>query len=244
MQNNLLTICYDGTGYHGSQIQENAVTIQSEFQSALLRVLGYLPDIKCCSRTDSGVHARMFCISFMTENQENPQKLVMGMNTYLPDDIRVLKAEMVPNDFHARYSSKGKKYEYYVWNDRIMNPFMNNRAFLYPKHLDENALNDAAKLYLGCHDFSSYCSIKSTVEDKERTIREASVRREGKLVVFTFAADGFLYNMVRILVGSLLQYSNGKISEEDIKEYLSGKARDNRLITVPACGLYLTEVYY
>jgi len=242
--NYLLTLSYVGSRYHGSQIQQNANTVQSVFQQALQTVLGYLPAIKCCSRTDSGVHAKAFCISFVTDFSQNCDKLVLALNANLPRDVRVLHAREVPLDFHARYSARGKRYEYHICNSRVMDPFLLERAHQFSPHLDEEALSRVAQLFLGTHDFSAFCSGRSDVEDKCRTVTEASVRREGDMVIFSFAADGFLYNMVRIMTGALLQVARGKLTAEDITAYLNGRPRDNRLITAPACGLYLMEVFY
>jgi len=242
--NYLADISFVGTRYHGSQIQSNALTVQEVFQDAMAQVLPALPDIKCCSRTDSGVHARQFCISFELENEQDCGKFARALNGCLPPDIRVKSVTPVPDGFHARYSSTGKKYEYLVWNAPVMDPFLDGRAYHFPHHLDEEALNGTASVFLGTHDFSSFCSVKSPVEDKVRTVSEATVRREGDLVVFSFAADGFLYNMARVMSGALIQTARGKLDRDGINAYLSGRPRDSLLITVPACGLYLTEVRY
>ncbi|MBR5501469.1 MAG: tRNA pseudouridine(38-40) synthase TruA [Oscillospiraceae bacterium] len=242
--NYLVQLSFVGTAYHGSQIQNNAVTVQSEFQAALQKVLGYLPAIKCCSRTDSGVHAKQFFISFNAEQPLGGEKLVMALNANLPRDIRVHEVRDVPADFHARYSALGKRYEYHIVNSRVMDPFMLERAYQFSPHLDEKMLGEIAAVFLGKHDFSAFCSGRSAVEDKVRAVTEAKVVRTGDRVVFSFAADGFLYNMVRIMTGALLQCARGKLTAEDLKAYLNGRPRDNLLITAPACGLYLTEVFY
>lgn len=243
-RNYLADLSFVGTAYHGSQIQKNAVTVQELFQNALEAVLGELPDIKCCSRTDTGVHARHFYISFTSDVACDCAKMTAALNAHLPFDIRVLSVKEVSDEFHARYSAKGKRYEYLVWNGAVMDPFLTDRALHFGYPLDEKMLDETAKVFLGTHDFSSFCSSKSSVEDKVRTVFESGVTREGDLVRFGFAADGFLYNMVRIMTGALLQVSRGKLDKNDILLYLNGKKRDNLLITVPACGLYLTEVMY
>ncbi|MBQ4241047.1 MAG: tRNA pseudouridine(38-40) synthase TruA [Oscillospiraceae bacterium] len=242
--NYLADLSFVGTAYHGSQIQKNAVTVQELFQNALEAVLGKLPDIKCCSRTDTGVHARHFYVSFAADDAYDCRKLTAALNAHLPFDIRVLGTREVPADFHARYSAKGKKYEYLVWNGDVMDPFLIDRAYHFTVPIDEKLLDETAKVFLGTHDFSSFCSSKSSVEDKTRTVSEACVIRQGDLIRFSFAADGFLYNMVRIMTGALLQVSRGKLDKSGILLYLNGKTRDSILITVPACGLYLTEVMY
>ena len=242
--NNLVCLSFLGTRYHGTQIQSNALTVQEVFQDALKGVLGYLPDIKCCSRLDSGVHAREFFISFFTLRSYGQGILARALNDRLPDDIRAVGSEQVADDFHARYSSKGKRYEYLIWNSRVMDPFMNGRAYRFSIPIDEIKLDETAKVFTGTHDFSSFCSVKSSVDDKVRTVRDCGVTRDEKLVTLRFEADGFLYNMARIMAGALLQTVSGKLDGEDIKAYLDGRPRDNLLITLPACGLYLTEVIY
>lgn len=242
--NCLAEISFVGTGYHGSQIQKNAVTVQSVFQDAMKSVLGYLPDLKFCSRTDTGVHARRFYVSFFLKDESEKGKLQAAMNATLPPDIRINSLITVPDDFHARYSAKGKAYEYVICNSRVMDPFLIDRAYQFTWHIDEKSLEDIGTVFLGLHDFSSFCSVKSTVGDKKRRVTEVKVTRSGDIVTIRISADGFLYNMARIIVGALLQTVKGKLSREDLESYLNGKERDNLLITVPACGLYLTEVFY
>ena len=242
--NNLVCLSFLGTAYHGTQIQANALTVQEVFQNALERVLGTLPDVKCCSRLDAGVHARKFFVNFFTDRSYEDDILARALNGSLPDDVRAVSSRTVPDDFHARYSSRGKRYEYLIWNSRVMDPFFNGRAHLYPRPIDAEALDRTAKLFLGAHDFSSFCSVKSDVDDKVRTVTSCGAEREGDLVLLHFEADGFLYNMARIMAGALLQTVSGKLKDQDIKAYLDGRPRDNLLITLPACGLYLTEVFY
>ena len=243
--NNLVCLSFLGGAYHGTQIQSNALTVQEVFQVALERVLGTLPDIKCCSRLDAGVHARKFYVSFFTERSYEDGILAMALNAALPDDVRAISSRRVPEEFHARYSSLGKRYEYLIWNRRYMDPFLQGRAHLYPRPIDAEAMDRTAKRFLGTHDFSSFCSVKTDVEDRTRTVTSCGAAREGNLIRLHFEADGFLYNMARIMAGALLQTAAGKLDEKTIGEYLDGgKPRDNLLITLPACGLYLTEVLY
>ena len=244
INNYLADLSFVGTSYHGSQIQKNALTVQEVFQNALQAVMGRVPEVKCCSRTDTGVHARHFYISFISDIPCDCGKMTAALNAHLPFDIRVLEIREVPEDFHARYSATGKRYEYLVWNGEVMDPFLIDRAMHFNYPVDEKTLDETAKVFIGTHDFSSFCSSKSSVDDKTRTVFESSVAREGDLIRFRFGADGFLYNMVRIMTGALLQVSRGKLDKNDILLYLNGKKRDNLLITVPACGLYLTEVIY
>ena len=244
-RNLLLKIQYDGSGYHGWQVQENAQSIQGVFQEALRNVLGTQPDIKACSRTDTGVHARAFCISMKTGHSIPPQRLVGALNHFLPPDIAVLSCREVPPDFHARYSCRGKRYVYEIWNHEIRNPFLHDRALHYYHRIDEKKLNEAAQYFLGAHDFTSFCPLdKREAGDFTRTVTESRVTREGDMVRFTVAADGFLYNMVRIMTGTLLAVQQGRFQPGDIPAILARRDRKYAGPTAPACGLYLDEVFY
>ncbi len=245
-KNYLVTISFLGSRYHGSQIQKNAVTVQQIFQDALYETLATDGlEIKCCSRTDSGVHAKAFCISFSVPDSLSEFRFISRMNHLLPEDIRVIGLKEVPNGFHARYSSTGKRYEYYIWNHEIMSPFWEGRAFHERKKIDSQKVMNAAELFVGTHDFSSFCSIKSDVEDKIRTVKEITLQeKEHDLWVLSISADGFLYNMARIIAGALIQVNRGKLTVSDLEAYLNGRPRDNLLLTLPAHGLYLSEVFY
>lgn len=240
----LLAIRFVGTAYHGSQIQSNAVTVQSVFQGALCSALGTLPDIKMCSRTDSGVHALEFCISFETSGCIREDKLVLALNSYLPADIRAISARKVPKGFHARYCSSGKQYIYRVYNSHIMDPFENGLAAQFIPHIDEIQLNEIAQVFVGKHDFRAFCSIKTDVESTVRTVTEYRVSRSDNVVEFSVSADGFLYNMARIMVGTLLNCARGKLGYKEIEHALKTGERSNLLATAPACGLYLAKVFY
>ncbi len=244
-RNLLIKLSYDGTHYHGWQIQENAVTVQQVFQEALYKITGRQEDIKACSRTDTGVHAREFCVSVKTESPIAPERLQAALNHYLPQDMAVRSCETVPLDFHARYSCRGKEYVYQIWNHPVRDPFLKDRALHYWYPIDEALLNRAAAHYLGAHEFSSFCTLdKREKGDLTRTVTTARVDRRGDLVTFTVAADGFLYNMVRIMVGTLLRVQQGKFSPEDIPGIIAAKDRKAAGPTAPACGLYLNRVFY
>ncbi len=244
-RNLLLTLSYDGSHYHGWQIQENALTVQEVFQRALREVTGLCEEIKACSRTDTGVHAREFCVSLKTESKIPPERLLAALNRLLPQDIAVKDCKTVPVDFHARYSCKGKEYTYEIWNCPVREPFLQNRALHYWYPIDEALLDRAAKHYLGSHDFSSFCTLDRRERgDLTRTVTEARVDRRGNLVVFTVAADGFLYNMVRIMAGTLLRVQQGKLAPEEIPGVIEAKNRKAAGPTAPACGLYLNRVFY
>lgn len=245
MRNLLLKIAYDGARYHGWQIQQNAVTVQEVFQEALYRSINEQADIKACSRTDTGVHARAFCISLKTGSPIPPERLVPALNSYLPPDIAVLSCEAVSADFHARYSCKGKEYQYLIWNHPVRDPFLHGRALHYWYPIDEALLDRAAGHYVGRHDFTSFCTMdRRETGDLTRTVTQAGVSRLGGQVIFTVQADGFLYNMVRIMVGTLLRVQQGKFKARDIPDILTAKDRKRAGPTAPACGLYLNRVFY
>ena len=245
MRNILLTIAYDGHNYHGWQIQNNALSVQQVFQQALEKIIGDSYNVKGCSRTDSGVHANMYCINVLTEHTIPPERLKCALNRFLPKDIAVLSGKEAPMDFHARYSCKSKEYVYKIWNSSERNPFLNNYALHYRYKLDENMLNRAAQAFVGTHDFTSFCTLdKREKGDFTRTVKSFSVKRDGNMVEFKVEADGFLYNMVRIMVGTLLRVAQGKISEDELPDIIRAKNRSLAGPTAPPHGLYLNRVVY
>ena len=245
MRNLLLTLCYDGSNYHGWQIQQNAVTVQQVFQNALGKILGECPDVKGCSRTDSFVHALEFCVSFRTERDIPCARLVGALNHFLPDDIAALSCREVPTGFHARYSCEGKQYVYRFWNRQTPDPFLRGRALHYWYPLDLDRLNPAAACFTGRHDFTSFCAVDAREPgNMERTVTKAVWSREGDMVQFTVAADGFLYHMVRIMVGTMLRVAQGKLEPEEISRILLAKDRAAAGPTAPPQGLYLQKVFY
>lgn len=244
MRNLLITISYDGSAYHGWQVQKNAVTVQQMFQKAVEKLFCEKIDIKGCSRTDSGVHANMYCVSLKTQKNIPCKNVITGLNTYLPKDIAVMDCREVPLEFHARYSVKSKEYVYRVCNTQIRNPFLKDYALHYRYPISADYLNNEAQAFLGRHDFSGFCSAKSDVEDTVRTVYSFSVKREGDEVLFTVEADGFLYNMVRIMVGTLLFVNEGKIKQGELADVISSKDRKRAGKTAPAHGLYLNKVKY
>ncbi len=245
LRNLLITISYDGKHFHGWQIQQNACTVQEAFQKALSKIIGDDFDVKGCSRTDSGVHANMYCISLKTTHPILAQRLKAALNRWLPLSIVVLDCVEVDLDFHARYSCKSKEYIYKIWNSEVRNPFLDGYALHYRYKLDENMLNRAAQAYVGSHDFTSFCTLDSRERgDMVRTVKAFSVTRSGSLVTMKVEADGFLYNMVRIMVGTLLRIQQGKLSVDSIPEIIEKKDRHYAGPTAQACGLYLNRVNY
>lgn len=239
-----LNLMYDGSQFHGWQMQENAETVQGCLARALERILGHKVTIYGCSRTDCGVHANRFCCNFRTDRDTPCEKIKVGVNALIPASIAVLAAEEKAEEFNARFDCKGKEYVYKVWNSRVRNPFLTDRALHHPILIDEKLLDKECKSFIGYHDFSAFCASGTEVQDKRRTIFDFSVKREGDLVLFTVKGDGFLYNMVRIMVGTLLDINSGKIPSGTLSDIIESKDRIRAGITAKACGLYLNEVFY
>lgn len=244
MKRLLLTIQYDGSAYHGWQVQSNAVTVQEMLQNAVEKLFGKRLDVKGCSRTDSGVHANMYCVSLDTDMPIGESSVVMALNTYLPRDIAVMQCREVPCDFHPRYACKSKEYIYKLYNGKIRNPFLENYAYHYRYDIDAEYLNREAQAFVGTFDYSGFCSVKSDVEDTVRTVKSFNVWRDGDMVYFKVEADGFLYNMVRIMVGTLLFVSEGKIKKGELTDVIRSKVRQRAGKTAPPQGLYLNKVNY
>ncbi|MBR0423202.1 MAG: tRNA pseudouridine(38-40) synthase TruA [Clostridia bacterium] len=242
----MMTLSYDGSNYHGWQVQKNAITVQEVFQKALEKVLKHKVEIKGCSRTDSGVHANMYTVSFVTFNKIKCENLVLATNKFLPGDIAATSCKEVEKNFHARYSCTGKEYIYRIWNKKTKNPFLKNYAFHYWYNLDINILKNTTKYFLGTHDFTSFATLdKRDPKNMVRTIEYLEIYspKDG-LIEIKIKADGFLYNMVRIIVGTLLRVAQGKIKPNDIENIIKSKNRSLAGPTIPATGLYLNKVFY
>lgn len=244
MRNLLLRLMYDGTPYHGWQVQPNGITVQETLQNAVEKILGSRENITGCSRTDAGVHANDFCCTVRTENSVECYKLTGALNAVLPDSISVKSCEEVDPLFHPRYDCKRKQYLYRVWNSNAKNPFLKNYAYHYKNKIDAEFLNSQAQSFVGTYDFSAFCASGSTVEDTVRTIYSFSVQRNGDEVDFIVEGNGFLYNMVRIMVGSLIEISEKRIEKDTLADIILSKDRLKAGRTVPACGLYLNKVIF
>ncbi|MDD6146333.1 MAG: tRNA pseudouridine(38-40) synthase TruA [Oscillospiraceae bacterium] len=245
MMNNLkLFLRYDGTPYHGWQMQENAVSVQGELTKAAERILGHRPTIYGCSRTDKGVHANIFCCNFRTPVSRDCEKIAYGFNAVLPESISVLSCEYTDDGFNARFDCRGKEYIYKIWNDRRRNPFLLHYALHYPYELDTEMLNRQCADYIGTHDFTSFCAAGSSAVSNVRTVFDCDIQRQGSLVTFRVHGDGFLYNMVRIMVGTLLDINAGKLEKDSIPQIILEKNRLSAGVTAKAHGLYLNKVYY
>ena len=243
----LLRISYDGTNYHGWQVQNNGVSIQEKMCEAASII--YQSDVKItgCSRTDSGVHAKeYYCTLETMDDAPNipVDRIPTAMNMQLPEDITVYDAKIVENDFHARYFVKSKTYEYVIDNGYYRNPFLLNHAWHYKRKLDEKIMDLAAKEYIGTYDFSAFMAAGSSVKDTVRTIYDAEVIRDEDKIIFRVNGNGFLFNMVRIMMGTLVNVSEGKIKPSDIKNIILSCDRKNAGLTAPSNGLYLLKVKY
>ncbi len=244
MRNLLLTLRFDGSAFHGWQVQPNGVTVQQALGDAVERVTGSRAALHGCSRTDAGVHAHVFYCNFRTECAIPADRLPAALNFYLCSQIAVLDCVEVPAEFHARYDCTGKTYCYVIRNARVRDPFLLNRATLVAAPLDEALLAREALAFLGTHDFAAFCAAGSSVKSTVRTVRRAEVVREGDEVRVFFEADGFLYNMVRIMVGTLFEIARGRLPEGCIPEILASGERARAGVTAPAEGLYLIDVRY
>lgn len=244
MRNLLLTLAYDGRAFHGWQIQPNGVTVQEVLQAALCEALGEQPDIKGCSRTDAGVHARMFCVSVRTSSGISCESMLPALNTRLPKTIAVTGCREVPEDFHARYSCLGKQYSYEIWNSAVRDPFRDRLATEWKWPIDERRMLEDGQPLLGTHDFASFQAAGSDVADTVRTISYFNVEREGCIVRVSVAADGFLYNMVRIIAGTLLDMQRGKLPHGSMGDIIAARDRSAAGFTAKPDGLYLERVFY
>ncbi|WMJ84872.1 tRNA pseudouridine(38-40) synthase TruA [Oscillospiraceae bacterium LTW-04] len=244
MRNLLVTLRFDGRTFCGWQVQKNAPTIMQTFQDALEAVLKHRPDVKGCSRTDSGVSAAMYCVSFFTDNRIPCERLVPALNVKLPPTIAATACCEVPQDFHARYSCKGKRYCYRILNRSVRDPFYEGLALHLPYRLDVDFLHAQAQQFIGTFDFAAFQNSGSSIVDTVRTIFDCSVTRCGDLIEFSVAGNGFLYNMVRIMTGTLLDIAQGNLETDSIPDIIASRDRRWAGMTAPARGLMLMEVYY
>lgn len=236
-----ITLAYRGSNFSGWQVQKNAPSIQAAVQNAVEKVFGTRLDVTGCSRTDSGVHALGYVCHIESEKLIDTEKLPLALNMHLPQDISAISARLEKADFHARYSALGKEYVYYIRNSRIRSPFDAGLSYQYPFELDVERLGELGRAYVGKHDFRAFMSAGSKITDTVRTVYYFNVCEDKGVVQITVGANGFLYNMVRIMVGTLLKAHGGSC---DIKAALETKCRQSAGPTAPACGLYLNRVFY
>lgn len=243
-----LTLAYNGTQYAGWQVQApGRTTVQEVLERAIAAVTGETVRAMASGRTDAGVHALGQVASFRTQSALPAEVFVRALNAHLPDDVAVLDARDVPDDFHATLSADKKRYRYLIHNHPIRDPFFHCRAWHYPAHLEDGAMHRAAQSLLGRHDFKSFETSGSERQTSVRTIFDILVRRDAadaRLVVLEVEADGFLYNMVRSIVGTLVQVGRGAREESWVAEVLAACDRRKAGKTAPPQGLYLVRVDY
>lgn len=240
----LLKIKYMGTAYHGWQVQPNGITVQQILGDALKKITKQDIAVSGCSRTDAGVHANEFYCHFDTKDNFPKSAFVQGVNAILPDDISVLDANEIDSSFHARYNAKGKTYVYKFYDGEIRDPFLTKFTYFTAPKIDENKMNQFCKKIIGKHDFIGFSSSKRTVVDTVRTISECFAKREGDIVSLFITADGFLYNMVRIIAGTALDVAYGKIAVENIDSVINSRDRKMAGPTLPPHALFLEKVIY
>ena len=228
MRNLKVKMSYNGARYHGYQIQNNAESIQQTVENAIKTLIGEAVTINGCSRTDTGVHAKAFVFNFKTENNIPCSGFIKGMNALLPTDIAILSCEEVDDSFHARFDSKGKEYLYRINGAEVRDVFAENLAMHYPYKLDYEKMRSAAKLLCGTHDFAAFCKAeaKEHLATTVRTVYSVDIIENNGYTEIYVSGDGFLHNMVRILVGTLIYISEGKRTEQDIKNALETGDRE------------------
>ncbi len=244
MRNLRLDICYDGTRYRGWQrLPGREDTIQGKLETALSRILGEPVEISGSGRTDAGVHAKGQVASFHCESPMPPAEILANLRRYLPEDIGIYSCKEVSSRFHARLNAREKTYVYRIWNSE--SPCVFERRFLavMPEPLDVDAMNRAAELLLGKHDFSAFCGNPKMKKSTVRELYALTVTREGEKIVLRFTGNGFLYNMVRILTGTLVEVGRGQRTPESVAG-LFGAKREQAGFLAPAQGLCLEEVVY
>lgn len=244
MKNIALRLRYDGSRYHGWQVQKNAVTVAQTMEEALAKVCGERVKLTGCGRTDAGVHALRYCANFHSGCTVPVDRLPLAVNSRLPDDIAVVDAVEVPDDFNAIGSCVKKEYVYKILNSRIPDPFLADRVCFYPQRLDISLMQAAARAFEGTHDFKAVRSEGTQTKTTVRTVYWCRAEKDGDLITVSICANGFLYNMCRAMVGTMVYASYGKLIPEEIPTLL--EKRDRRLTgpTMPPQGLYLNRVWY
>lgn len=244
MKNIALRLRYDGSRYHGWQVQKNAVTVAKTMEEALAKVCGERVKLTGCGRTDAGVHALRYCANFHSGCTVPVDRLPLAVNSRLPDDIAVVDAVEVPDDFNAIGSCVKKEYVYKILNSRIPDPFLADRVCFYPQRLDISLMQAAARAFEGTHDFKAVRSEGTQTKTTVRTVYWCRAEKDGDLITVSICANGFLYNMCRAMVGTMVYASYGKLIPEEIPALL--EKRDRRLTgpTMPPQGLYLNRVWY
>ena len=244
MKNIALRIMFDGSLYHGWQVQKSEDTVAGTLESALSSLCEHPVKIHGCGRTDAGVHAERYCANFKTSSSIPPNRLPLAVNSLLPPDIVVQNAMQAPDDFDANHSCIKKEYTYRIFNSRTRSPFYHRRAYFYPQPLDIEKMKNAARHFVGTHDFAAVRSVGTETKTTIRTVFWYEVEEKEGVIELRVCADGFLYNMARAMAGTLLYVSEGKISPDELPLLLGQKDRRLTGPTVPPDGLYLTRIWY
>jgi tRNA pseudouridine38-40 synthase len=245
MRNIKLIIQYDGTCYHGWQIQPDVLTVEEVLLDRLEKIIGERVKLSAAARTDSGVHARCQVASFKTTSSILPERFSLALNGLLPEDIVVAKVSLAPDSFNARYSARARIYRYTILNRTFRSPFDSRHCYFFPYQVDLNAVNRAVKFLVGEHDFSSFQAGRGRERvNRIRTVEKLKLFSRAGFIHVDIQADGFLTHMVRIVMGTLLDVGRGKILPEDVKEILKAKNRQKAGPTLPAKGLCLMKVVY
>ena len=244
MRNIALRLKYDGSRYHGWQVQKNDITVCQTMEEALEKVCGHPVKLVGCGRTDAGVHALRYCANFRSDTRIPLERLPLAVNSRLPGDIAVLEAVEAPEDFNAIGSCIKKEYVYKILNSNIRDPFLQKRVCFYPQHLDMELMQRAGRAFEGTHDFKAVRSEGTQTKTTVRTVHWCRAEKEGDLITISICANGFLYNLCRAMVGTMVYASYGKLLPEDIPHLL--ELGDRRLTgpTMPPQGLYLNRVWY
>ena len=245
MRNIVLKLAFDGKEYHGWQRQKNVMTVQQALEDALSRIYAQKITLSGCSRTDAGVHAREYYCNFFAEGKGIPcEKLPYAVNIEIPRSITVLEAKEAPQKFNTRFSNRGKEYTYEIWTANHQNPFLVGYAWHYPKKLDQEKMREGAKALIGEHDFRAFMAQGSKAKTTIRTVEYIYIEEEGQKLRIRIFANGFLYNMVRIICGTLVYVGNGKMQPREVSNIVKSLDRLRAGPTAPPDGLYLSRVDY
>ena len=241
----VLILEYDGTRYHGFQLQASLTTIQGEIEKALGNLTGERARVMAASRTDAGVHARGQVVSFRTRSPHSLRTFVNGLNYYLPGDIAVRTAHRVSDSFNVRRHAVSREYNYYILNSITRSPLRGSFSYLVSGHLDIEAMNQACQALIGEHDFASFTSsIGAEIKNTVRRVHRAEMSKDGKLAVFNMVANSFLTHQVRNTIGALLRVGLGKSSGDEFYSIMEARRPGRAGPTAPACGLCLMQVNY
>lgn len=244
MKNIVLTVSYEGTNYHGFQKQNNATTVQELLEGAIFEITGEKSAIIGCSRTDAGVHAEEYVCNFHTNTKIPADKIPFALNTVLPDDISCMSGRVAEEDFHARFSAKSKIYEYRIWTAPHKHALSARFSWHYPQKVNVSAMKKAALAFIGEKDFAGFMSTGGQQKTTVKEIYDLKVSKTGDMIKIKIHANGYLYNMVRIIAGTLVYVGNGKIDKNEIEEIIASKDRKRAGITAPPEGLMLKKVFY